>query len=126
MNLMIVEDNPRMRGMIRSVVQDLADEISECEDGTEALETYSDKRPDWVLMDIQMKNLNGLAATKKIIAKYADAKIVIVTNFDDAEFRDSARRAGACNYVLKENLFDIRRILTGDDPPAAFGEAKIH
>lgn len=118
MNLMIVEDNPKMRGMIRSVVQDLADEISECADGGEALETYSDKRPDWVLMDIQMKNLNGLAATKKIIAKYADAKIVIVTNFDDPDFRDSARRAGACNYVLKENLFDIRRILTDDDPPA--------
>lgn len=126
MNLMIVEDNQRMRGMIRSVVQDLADEISECDDGSDALKMYSDKRPDWVLMDIQMKNVNGLAATKKIIAKYADAKIVIVTNFDDSEFRDSARRAGACNYVLKENLFDIRRILTGDAPPDAFGEAKIH
>ncbi len=126
MNLLIVEDNAKMRGMIRNVVRDLVDEVSECKDGDEALAAYSANRPDWVLMDIQMENVNGIAATKKIMAEFADAKIVIVTNFDDAEFRDSALRAGAHNYVLKENLFDIRRILTGDDPPADFAEAKIH
>lgn len=115
-----------MRGMIRNVVEDLADEITECKDGSEALASYSANRPDWVLMDIQMKNVNGIAATKKIMAEFADAKIVIVTNFNDAEFRESAMRAGAHNYVLKENLFDIRRILTGDDPPADFVKAKIH
>ena len=126
MNLLIVEDNAKMRGMIRNVVEDLVENISECKDGDEALAAYSANRPDWVLMDIQMENVNGIAATSKIMAEFADAKIVIVTNFDDPDFRDSARRAGACNYVLKENLFDIRRILMGEDPPAELGEANMN
>lgn len=97
--------------MIKQVVQDLADEIAECDDGDAALALYSATLPDWVLMDIQMKNTSGLAATQQIISKFADAKIVIVTNYDDAHFRESARQAGATDYVLKENLLDIRRIL---------------
>jgi CheY-like chemotaxis protein len=111
MNLLIVEDNARMRQMIKSMVFDLADEIAECEDGARALALYSENQPDWVLMDIQMKDINGLTATKQILAEYKDAKIVIVTNYNDTHFRESAREAGAVDYVLKENLIDIRRIL---------------
>jgi two-component system response regulator DegU len=111
MTLLIVEDNARMREMIKRVVSDLADEICECDDGHEAFALFSANRPDWVLMDIQMKNTNGLAATRQIMAEYRDAKIVILTNYDDAYFRQSARESGAIDYVLKENLLDIRRIL---------------
>jgi len=111
MNLLIVEDNARMRQMIKNVVGDLAENVAECEDGDAALALYTANKPDWVLMDIQMKNTNGIAATKQIKAEFADAKIVIVTNYDDAAFRESARSAGAVDYVLKENLLDIRRIL---------------
>jgi two-component system, NarL family, response regulator DegU len=111
MNLLIVEDNARMRQMIKQIVGDLADEIAECDDGDAALALYTANRPDWVLMDIQMKNTNGLQATQQILAEFADAKIVIVTNYDDAHFRESARAAGAVDYVLKENLLDVRRIL---------------
>lgn len=111
MNLLIVEDNARMRQMIKNVVFDLVDEISECDDGEDALALYSENHPDWVLMDIQMKNTNGLIATRQIKSTFADAKIVIVTNYDDVHFRESAQQAGAIDYVLKENLLDIRRIL---------------
>lgn len=83
MNLLIVEDNARMRQMIKNIVVDLADEIAECDDGDDALAVYSARKPDWVLMDIQMKNTNSIAATRQILAEYADAKIVIVTNYDD-------------------------------------------
>jgi len=62
-------------------------------------------------MDIQMKNTDGLTATRQIIAAFANAKIVIVTNYDDTTFRESARQAGASGYVLKENLLDVRRTL---------------
>jgi CheY-like chemotaxis protein len=111
MNLLIVEDNPKMRRMIRSIVADLADRIDECEDGAAALALFSENRPDWVLMDIHLKKINGIAATREIISVFHEAKIIIVTNYNDAHFRRSAREAGAVDYVLKENLLDVRRIL---------------
>ncbi|MCH8069253.1 MAG: response regulator [Candidatus Marinimicrobia bacterium] len=55
MNVLIVEDNVRMRKFIRGMVSEYADEIFECSDGKEAAETYNTVRPDWVLMDIKMK-----------------------------------------------------------------------
>ncbi len=111
MNLLIVEDNVKMRRMIKSIVSGLADRIDECEDGDEAVRLYKKNRPDLVLMDIHLKETNGIEATRKIIAMFKDAKIIIVTNYNDAQFRESAREAGAVEYVLKENLLDLRRVL---------------
>ena len=111
MKLMIVEDNPVMRGMIRRLVTGFADEISECSDGVEALEQYAAERPDWVLMDIRMKVVNGIGATQQIKAAFPEARIVIVTSFDDAGLREAAHSAGACGYVLKENLMELRQLI---------------
>ena len=109
--MLIVEDNLKMRRMIKSIVADLADRIDECDDGSQALAFYSANPPDWVLMDIHLKEINGIAATREILSVFHEAKIIIVTNYDDAHFRQSAREAGAVDYVLKENLLDVRRIL---------------
>ena len=111
MNLLIVEDNKKMRRMIRSIVTDLADQIVECGDGSEAVFLYENTKPDWVLMDIRMVKTDGITATRQIIKRFADAKIIIVTNHDDAFFRESAREAGAVDYILKENLLDILPII---------------
>ena len=113
MKILIVEDNPTIRRLIRSIVTDLAEEIHECSDGSEALAAYDARRPDWVLMDIKMKELDGLAAARQIKAAYPDANIVIVTNFDEADLREAARAAGAKAYVVKEDLFVLREILSG-------------
>ena len=111
MNLLIVEDNLKMRGMIKSIVAGVADRIDECEDAEEALALYTKNRPDWVLMDIHLKETNGIEATRAIISIFAEAKIIIVTNYNDAHFRESAREAGAVDYILKENLLDILPII---------------
>jgi CheY-like chemotaxis protein len=111
MKLLIVEDNPSVRRVIRNIVTTIADEIYECEDGADALPAYIAHEPDWVLMDIVMKNMGGLTATKLIKDRYPDAKIMIVTNFDEPDLRESARQAGACGYILKENLFEALRLL---------------
>lgn len=100
-----------MRRMIRQVVADLADEISECGDGQEAVALYPALRPDWVLMDIEMVGLNGIAATRQIRAAYPTARILIVTNYNDAMLREAAHQAGASGYVLKENLLAMRLLL---------------
>src|SRR5207248_8510837 len=80
MKLLLVEDNDRMREIIKNLVQDLAAAIYECRDGSEALSAYAEHRPDWVLMDIKMEKLDGLSATRQIKAAYPDAKIMMVTN----------------------------------------------
>src|SRR5262245_60474703 len=106
MKLLIVEDNPAVRRIIRSIVAPLADEIHECEDGVGALAAYQTHRPDFVLMDVAMSSLDGIAATRQIRAADPAAKVIIVTNYDEADVREEAQQAGACGYVLKENLFE--------------------
>jgi CheY-like chemotaxis protein len=110
-NLLIVEDNPAMRRLIKSVVEDLALSVHECEDGAEALASYEKFAPEWVLMDVEMKNMDGFTATRKIIASHPEAKILILTKYGTDRLRQEAQRAGACEYVLKENLLAIRGII---------------
>jgi len=116
LKLLIVDDSEEMRGEIRSIVVDLADEIYECSNGSEAMTKYALHDPDWVLMDLVMDQMDGLEATRRLISLYTEAKIVIVTSYDDDYLREAAHAAGARDYVLKDNLFDIRRVLIGDAP----------
>ena len=111
LKLLIVDDKAQVRSMIRRFLGDLATEISETDDGESALDAYAAFLPDWVLMDIEMKHTNGIVATERIRAVYPHANIVIVTNYDDDSLRERATAAGACGYVLKENLLDLRSML---------------
>ena len=112
MKLLIVEDNDRMRRLIRRTVADLAETIHECSDGAEALAAYNTNRPDCVLMDIKMGKMDGITATRNIRAAYPDARVIIVTDYDDDKLRHTAERAGACHYLVKENLLAIREVLS--------------
>lgn len=111
MRLLIVDDHSAMRRLIGRVVNDLFSVIVECEDGADALAAYERHRPDWVLMDIEMSRMDGIAATHNIMQAFPEAKIVIVSKYDDDEIRDAARKTGASGYVLKENLIAIRELL---------------
>ena len=115
MRLLIVEDNHQMRRLMKRIVSDLAETIYESSDGSKAFEAYAAHQPDWVLMDIEMKGLDGISATQRIKSAFPAARVVIVSEYDNADWREEARRAGACEYVLKENLFEVRRIL--QSPP---------
>lgn len=113
MKVLIVDDSYQARQMMRQYLTGLADEICECEDGAEAVPAYAAFHPDWVLMDLAMKRMDGIDATKQLRAIDPALKILIVTNHNEAGLREAAREAGACGYVLKENLLEVRQLLSG-------------
>ncbi|MFD1038798.1 response regulator [Virgibacillus byunsanensis] len=75
--------------------------VAEADDGEEAVQIALDLRPDIILMDLVMKEMDGIEATKNIIAEWAEAKIIIVTSFLDDEKVYPALEAGATSYMLK-------------------------
>ncbi|WP_077597127.1 response regulator [Oceanobacillus kimchii] len=77
------------------------DVIAEADDGTQAVDFALDLRPDIILMDLVMKEMDGIQATKKIIEAWPEAKIIIVTSFLDDEKVYPALEAGATSYMLK-------------------------
>jgi CheY-like chemotaxis protein len=112
MKLLIVDDSLPMRALVKSLVQDMANEIFECADGNEVLAAYSQHKPDWVLMDIEMQEMDGLTASRQLMGAFPDARIIIVTKYGDDEIRQDARAAGAIGYVLKEDLSVLKQLLT--------------
>jgi len=62
-------------------------------------------------MDVSMEPVDGIAATRHIVQAFPGARVVMVTQHADPSLRDAAREAGACGYVLKDNLLDVRRFL---------------
>ncbi len=111
MTVLIVDDSPPFRELIKTVLAGFVDVVNECADGDEAVAAYGAQRPDWVLMDLQMARMGGLDATRRILAADRTAQVLIVTQYDDAHWRAAAVAAGARGYVLKDNLLDVRRLL---------------
>ena len=114
MRLLIVDDNPNFRYLLRRFLSGREIDFHECNDGAEAVAAYERYRPDWVLMDIEMPEMDGLTATMRILAVDPRARVVILTQHDDANWRDAAGKAGARDFVAKENLFVLREVLDLD------------
>ena len=111
MRVLIVEDNPTICQMMHRIVSPLAEAVYECADGAQALTAYQTHQPDVVLMDIALGAADGITATRRIRAAAPTARIIIVTMYDEPDLREAAQAAGACGYVLKENLLEVRQWL---------------
>jgi CheY-like chemotaxis protein len=111
MIVLIVDDNTAVRRVIRGVLADVEAEIHECASAEEALALFKTHTPDWVLMDLELHGLDGIAATRIIRTVWPEARVCIVTNYDDARLRLEAGRAGACAFVGKQDLLALPDIL---------------
>jgi DNA-binding NarL/FixJ family response regulator len=110
LKVLIVDDKEQARQMIRHYVGNQTINFSECADGADALRCYEETRPDWVLMDWEMRT-DGLTATRRIIKAHPEARILIVTNHDDDNLRTAAIEAGARGFVLKDDLLALGSFL---------------
>ena len=113
-SVLLVEDHALMRAMLRTWLLGLAEQVFECENGTDARACYAAHHPDWVLMDIDLPGQDGITATRELLAQDPTARVLIVTSYDDVELRSAAAAAGARGYLLKENLWELRQWL---NPP---------
>jgi len=102
--LLLIDDNVQMREMTRFYMQDLADEIRECADGGMAFDAYVDFLPDWVLMEVYLKETDGFAVIRRIAEFYPRARIIVVTNHPDDQTRLAATDAGADAFFGKDDL----------------------
>jgi two-component system, NarL family, response regulator NreC len=105
MRIVLAEDHRTVREGIKLLVNAQIDMevVGEAGDGAAAIKTVREKRPDVVVMDVSMPEMNGLKATRKLKAEFPDIKILTLTRHDDDSFLQQLISAGASGYVLKQS-----------------------
>ncbi|WP_031406986.1 response regulator [Geobacillus vulcani] len=100
----IIDDHQLFREGIKRILEFEGDfeVVAEGSDGSEALSIVETYRPDLVLMDINMPDINGVEATKQLIEAYPDTKVVVLSIHDDENYVMRALQTGATGYLLKE------------------------
>ena len=119
--VLVADDQSMVRAGFRMLLsrEDDVEVVAEASDGIEAVAKAARYSPTVVLMDIRMPELDGLEATRRIVAADSAARIIILTTFDLDDYVYEALRAGASGFVLKDDppeqlLAAIRTVAAGD------------
>ena len=110
MQVLIVDDNKAIRSLIKAILKDVA-EVFECTDGDEAISAYLKFRPDWVVMDVRMARVGGIAATRMLVRAFPGARVVMLSKHSDDDIQAAATEAGASGYLLKDDLTRLKQFL---------------
>jgi len=119
--ILIADDHDVVRSGLRVLLQTDPEfaVVAEASDGDQAIRLVSEKNPDVILMDISMPGLDGIEATKRILQRHPDAKVVILSVHEGEEYVHQILTAGARGYVLKnagkkEIIHAVRAALSGE------------
>ena len=119
--MLLADDQSILADGIRSVLSSCSEieVVGIAADGFEALEMLEKYKPDVILMDIRMPNMNGVIATQEVKRRHPEVKVLILTTFDDSDYILNAINNGASGYLLKDTssaaLIDaIRNAYAGD------------
>jgi len=119
--VLIADDQALVRGGFRMILEarDDFEVVGEAANGLEAVELAERLRPDVILMDVRMPELDGVEATRRLVAADSPARILILTTFDLDEYVHAAIRAGASGFLLKdvepEQLVSAVRVVAAGD-----------
>ncbi|MDR7857368.1 response regulator transcription factor [Tissierella sp.] len=108
MKVIIVDDDYLVVNSLKTIViASGIDVLAVGHDGREAVQLYNEYKPDLILMDIRMEKMNGIEATEEILKIDPNAKILLITTFQDDEYISSALSLGCKGYILKQNISGI-------------------
>ena len=119
--VVLADDQPLIRAGLRVLLADTTDLelVGEAGNGLEAVELAGRLRPDVVVMDLRMPELDGIGATRLISEKYPQTRVLVLTTFDDDEYLYGALEAGASGFLVKDVGLDdmlaaVRVVAAGD------------
>lgn len=125
LRVLLADDHPVFRKGLRALLTSLPEAIviGEASDGEQAVRLAADLQPDLVVMDVNMPELDGVEATRRIVAARPATRVLILTMFDDDESVFAAMRGGAGGYLVKGSDTDevIRAITAVGNGEAIFG-----
>jgi DNA-binding NarL/FixJ family response regulator len=126
--ILSVDDNPMLREGIAAIIESQRDMVlvSQAVNGVEAIQQYRNLKPDVTLMDLRLPDFTGIDAMIAIRKEFPDARVIMLTTFEDDVENQRALEAGASGYLLKsmppnELLQAIRRVHAGSDGNSRLG-----
>jgi two-component system, NarL family, response regulator LiaR len=118
--VVVVDDDDQLRGRLKAALQDAGlTVIAEADNGRDAIELAAHYKPDVMIMDIVMANIDGLSATRQIVARAPSVRILLLTGSDDVDLGMVGLRAGAAGHQVKgvppeEVVAAVRRMAAGE------------
>jgi DNA-binding NarL/FixJ family response regulator len=125
LRVLLADDHPVFRKGLRALLTSLpeATVVGEAADGEQAIQMVAECEPDIVVMDLNMPGVNGVEATRRILAQRPGIRVLVLTMFDDDDSVFAAMRAGALGYLIKGSETEevIRAITAVGNGDAIFG-----
>ncbi|MGW0246937.1 response regulator [Nocardia goodfellowii] len=117
--VLVVDDQELVRGGLRRILRRRDGfVVAECADGDEVVAAVAAEQPDVVLMDLRMRRVGGIDATRLLRARASTPPVLVLTTFDDDQLLSGALRAGAAGFILKDSPAEdliraVRTVATG-------------
>jgi len=106
--ILLVDDQKIMRDVLRSFLEKQSgmEVVAEADNGLTAIKLTRKFRPDVIIMDIVMPDLNGIDATRRIVEEFPDAKVIALSMHSDSQFVAGMLKAGTLGYLLKDCVLE--------------------